>query len=60
MSHKILRQCIVKVIVLGYFPLYIYICVCVYIYVCMCAVFNTPYYNTISYNSIRYNTRVIL
>ena len=32
MSHKMLRQFIVKVSVLGYFPLYIYIYIYIYIY----------------------------
>ena len=32
MSHKMLRKCIVKVFVLGYFPLYIYIHKTIYNY----------------------------
>ena len=32
MSHKMLRQCIVKVSALGYFPTHIYIYI--YIYIC--------------------------
>ena len=37
MSHKMLRSFIVKVSVLGYFPLYIYIYIYIYIY------YNTSY-----------------